>query len=181
MPAARPLVSLIVAMANNRVIGRGNALPWRLPADLRRFRSLTLGKPVLMGRRTFESIGRPLTGRVNLVLTRDVDWSAEGTRVVRTLAEALERARDCPELVAIGGAEVYRLVLPLAHRIYLTQVHADVPGDTFFPAFDPGEWRDVECSAQPADERHAHPLTFVTLERRAAPPAAVVTATAGPA
>jgi dihydrofolate reductase len=168
MTAAPPLVSLIVAMANNGVIGRGTALPWRLPADLRRFRSMTLGKPVLMGRRTFESIGRPLTGRVNLVLTRDAHWAADATQAVRTLGQALEHARDCPELVAIGGAEVYRLVLPLAQRIYLTQVHADVPGDTFFPAFDPGEWRDVECGAQPADERHAYPLTFVTLERRAA-------------
>jgi dihydrofolate reductase len=181
MPAAGPLLSLIVAMANNRVIGRGNALPWRLPADLKRFRSLTLGKPVLMGRRTFESIGRPLAGRVNLVLTRDADWAADGTLAVRTLAEALERARDSPELVVIGGAQVYALALPAARRIYLTHVQAEVPGDSFFPAFDPGEWRDVESSAQPADERHAHPLSFVTLERRAAPPAAVVTAVAGPA
>jgi dihydrofolate reductase len=180
MTAAPPLVSLIVAMASNGVIGRGNALPWRLPADLKRFRSLTLGKPVLMGRRTFESIGRPLSGRVNLVLTREPQWAADGTLAVRTVAEALAQARDCPELVVIGGAEVYRLVLPLARRIYLTQVHADVPGDTFFPAFDPGEWHAVECRAQPADERHAWPFTFVTLERRAAPPAAVITATAGP-
>ncbi|MGB6602763.1 MAG: type 3 dihydrofolate reductase [Steroidobacteraceae bacterium] len=169
MPAARPLVSLIVAMANNRVIGRGNALPWRLPSDLKRFRALTLGKPVLMGRGTFESIGRPLTGRVNLVLTRAAGWAAEGTLTVRTLAEALERASDSPELVVIGGAQVYALALPTARRIYLTHVHAEVPGDTFFPAFEPGEWRDVESSAQPADERHAYPLTFVTLERRAAP------------
>jgi dihydrofolate reductase len=166
--AGPPLVSLIVAMADNGVIGRGNALPWRLPADLRRFRSLTLGKPVLMGRRTFESIGRPLAERVNLVLTRDRHWAAEGARTVRTVQEALAQARGCPELVAIGGAEVYRLVLPLARRIYVTQVHAVVDGDTFFPAFDRGEWRDVESSAQPADERHAYPLSFVTLERRGA-------------
>jgi dihydrofolate reductase len=168
MPASPPLVSLIVAMANNGVIGRGDALPWRLPADLRRFRSVTLGKPVLMGRRTFESIGRPLPDRVNLVLTRDTRWAADGARAVRTVQAALEHARACPELVAIGGAQLYRLVLPLAQRIYLTQVHAEVPGDTFFPAFDPGEWQDVECSAQPVDERHAYPLTFVTLERRGA-------------
>jgi dihydrofolate reductase len=168
MPASPPLVSLVVAMADNGVIGRGNALPWRLPADLRRFRSVTLGKPVLMGRRTFESIGRALPDRVNLVLTRDTRWAADGARAVRTVQEALERARECPELVAIGGAEVYRLMLPLAQRIYLTRVHAAVAGDTFFPAFDPGEWRDVECSAQAADERHAYPLTFATLERRGA-------------
>ena len=168
MTAAPLRVSLIVAMANDRVIGRGNALPWRLPADLRRFKSLTLGKPVLMGRRTFESIGRPLSGRVNLVLTRDAHWAVEGTVPVRTLAEALEKARDSPELMVIGGAAVYALALPLAQRLYLTQVHADLPGDTFFPAFDPREWRDIERSAQPADERHAYALTFLTLERQPA-------------
>jgi dihydrofolate reductase len=166
--AAPPLISLIVAMADNGIIGRGNALPWRLPADLKRFRSLTLGKPVLMGRRTFESIGRPLAGRVNLVLTRDRRWAAEGARTVHTVEEALVHARECPEMVAIGGAQIYRLVLPLARRIYLTQVHAHLQGDTSFPAFDPGEWRAVESSAQPADERHAHPLTFVTLQRQPA-------------
>lgn len=169
MQAAAPLISLIVAMADNRVIGRGNALPWRLPADLKRFRSLTLGKPVLMGRRTFESIGRPLAERVNLVLTRDLHWGADGARTVHTVQEALAQAREAAELVVIGGAAVYGLALPLARRIYLTQVHAEVTGDTFFPAFDPGEWRDVECSAQAADERHAYPFTFVTLERRTAP------------
>jgi dihydrofolate reductase len=168
MTTAAPLVSLIVAMADNGVIGRGNALPWRLPADLKRFRSLTLGKPVLMGRRTFESIGRPLTGRVNLVLTRDAHWAADGALAVHTVAEALEQARESAELVVIGGAQVYTLALPLARRLYLTQVHAQVPGDSFFPPYDPAEWRDVERSAQPADERHAWPLTFLTLERRSA-------------
>ncbi len=171
MSPPAPLVSLLVALARNGVIGRGNALPWRLPADLKRFRALTLGKPVLMGRRTFESIGRPLADRLNLVLTRDAHWAADGVRVVHALPEALEQARDCPELVVIGGTEVYRLALPLARRIYLTRVHADVPGDRFFPPFDPREWREVECSAQPADARHAWPLSFVTLERRGAPPA----------
>jgi dihydrofolate reductase len=162
------LISLVVAMADNGVIGRGNSLPWRLPADLKRFRSLTLGKPVLMGRRTFESIGRPLAGRVNLVLTRDRRWAADGTLAVHTVAEALERSREAPELMVIGGAQVYALALPLARRLYLTQVHADLPGDTFFPVFDPREWRDIERSDQPADERHAYALTFVTLERQPA-------------
>ena len=167
--AARPLVSLIVAMAQNGVIGRENALPWRLPEDLRRFRSFTLGKPILMGRKTFESIGRPLPGRLNLVLTRDPRWNAEGVIVVHSLEQALEHARDSAELVAIGGAEIYRLLLPLAHRIYLTHVHADVPGDAFFPAFDPAQWDDVDYHSHPADERHAYPVTFVTLERRTGP------------
>jgi len=172
MSAAQPLVSLIVAMAQNGVIGRANALPWeRLPEDLKRFRAFTLGKPVLMGRKTFESIGRPLPGRANLVLTRDRAWSAPGVVAVHSVEEALAHAADSHELVVIGGAEIYRLVLPFARRIYLTHVHADVPGDTFFPDFDPTQWDDVECRMHPADEEHAYPVTFVTLERRNAPEA----------
>ena len=170
MSAAQPLISLIVAMAQNGVIGRDNALPWRLPADLKRFKAFTLGKTVLMGRKTFESIGRPLPGRDNLVLTRDRRWMAPGVIVVHSVEQALTQAGD-NELVAIGGAQIYRLVLPFARRIYLTHVHADVPGDTFFPDFDPTQWDDVECRMHPADEEHAYPVTFVTLERRNAPEA----------
>jgi len=169
MSAEQPLISLIVAMAQNGVIGRENALPWRLAADLRRFRAFTMGKPVLMGRKTYESIGRPLQGRLNLVLTRDRGWSAPGVTVVHSVDEALACAAGAEELVAIGGAEVYRLVMPFARRIYLTHVHADVPGDTFFPDFDPTQWVDVECLAHPADEQNSYPVTFVTLERRTAP------------
>jgi dihydrofolate reductase len=171
MSAAPPLVSLIVAMAQNGVIGRGNSLPWRLPQDLKRFRAFTLGKAVLMGRRTYDSIGRPLKGRANLVLTRDRSWYAHGVIVVHSVEEALAQAGSSDELVAIGGAQIYRLVLPFARRIYLTHVHADVPGDTFFPDFDPTQWADVECSTHPADDEHAYPVTFVTLERRNAPEA----------
>ncbi|HEX4386990.1 MAG TPA: dihydrofolate reductase [Steroidobacteraceae bacterium] len=169
MNAGQPLVSVIVAMAQNGVIGRDNALPWRLAEDLRRFRSFTMGKPVLMGRKTYESIGRPLQGRLNLVLTRDRDWSAPGVTAVHSVEEALARSLGAEELVAIGGAEVYRLVMPFARRIYLTHVHADVTGDTFFPDFDSTQWVDVECRAHPADESNSYPVTFVTLERRTAP------------
>jgi dihydrofolate reductase len=169
MSAAAPLVSLIVAMAQNGVIGRGNSLPWRLPQDLKRFRAFTLGKPVLMGRKTYESIGRPLPGRANLVLTRDRSWYAQGVMTVHSLEQALAQAGEAAELVVIGGAEVYRLVLPVARRIYLTHVHADVPGDTFFPDFDATQWADVECTPHPADAQHVYPVTFVTLERRNAP------------
>jgi dihydrofolate reductase len=169
MPVGQPLVSLIVAMAQNGVIGRDNALPWRLPEDLRRFKAFTLGKTLLMGRKTFESIGRPLPGRVNLVLTRDSGWQADGVVVVHSVEEALAQTARGSELVAIGGAEIYRLVLPFARRIYLTHVHADVPGDTYFPEFDPMQWADVECQPYPADDQHAYPMTFVTLERRYAP------------
>jgi dihydrofolate reductase len=168
MPCAQPLVSLIVAMAQNGVIGRDNALPWRLPEDLKRFKAFTLGKTLLMGRKTYESIGRPLPGRTNLVLTRDRGFLAPGVVVVHSVEEALAHAAD-NELVAIGGAEIYRLVLPFARRLYLTHVHADVPGDTYFPDFDPTQWADVEWRMHPADEQHAYPLTFVTLERRNVP------------
>jgi dihydrofolate reductase len=171
MSASQPLVSLIVAMAQNGVIGRDNSLPWRLPEDLKRFRAFTLGKPILMGRKTFESIGRPLPGRTNLVLTRDRGWFAAGVIVAHSVEEALAQAGASQELVAIGGAEIYRLVLPFARRIYLTHVHADVPGDIYFPDFDPTQWADVECSTHPADDEHAYPVTFVTLERRTAPEA----------
>ena len=169
MTLGPPLISLIVAMAQNGVIGRDNSMPWRLPEDLKRFRAFTLGKPILMGRKTFESIGRPLEGRTNLVLTRDRSWFAPGVIVVHSVEEALTQASASDELVVIGGAEIYRLVLPFARRIYLTHVHADVQGDITFPEFDPTQWADVEYSSQPADDAHAYPVTFVTLERRNAP------------
>ncbi|HEY7996790.1 MAG TPA: dihydrofolate reductase, partial [Steroidobacteraceae bacterium] len=156
---AETLVSLIVAMARNGVIGRDNALPWRLAEDLRRFKAATLGKPILMGRKTFESIGHPLPGRTNLVLTRNRSWTAPGAVVVHSVEAALALAGDAAELVVIGGAEIFRLVMPFARRIYLTHVHAEVPGDTYFPAFDPTQWLDVECVERAADERNTYPVT----------------------
>jgi dihydrofolate reductase len=161
-----PFISLVVAMARNRVIGRNNALPWRLSEDLKRFKATTLGKPILMGRKTFESIGKPLPGRRNIVLTRDPAWRADGVDVVRTVEEALRNTGDAQELAVIGGAEVYRLVLPLAQRIYLTRVEADVSGDTLFPKIDFAQWREQQTGTQPADERNQYPVTFVTLERK---------------
>jgi dihydrofolate reductase len=166
MSPRRPLISLVVAMARNRVIGRGNALPWRLPEDLKRFKALTMGKPILMGRRTYESIGKPLPGRTNIVLTRDRNWSAPGTHTVSSVAEAIERANDASELAVIGGAEVYRLVLPFADRIHLTQVEADVEGDTWFPAIDSAAWESRSEGRHPADERNAYAMEFLTLDRR---------------
>ena len=165
--SGRPSISLIVVRAQNGVIGRDNALPWRLPSDLRRFKQLTMGKPMLMGRRTFESIGRALPGRVNLVLTRDPVWQAPGAIAVHSLDEAFERAGSAAELVVIGGAEVFRLVMPLAERIYLTDVHASMPGDTEFPELAPHEWHELEHSAHAADAEHAHAMTFRTLARHA--------------
>src|ERR1017187_3738148 len=164
--AGRPSISLIVARALNGVIGRNNALPWRLPADLRRFKRLTMGKPMLMGRRTFESIGRALPGRVTLVLTRDPAWQAPGAVAVHSLDEAFDQAGSAPELMVIGGAELFRLVLPLAEHVYLTDVHAAIPGDTEFPELAPDEWRELEHIAHAADADHAYAMTFRTLERR---------------
>jgi dihydrofolate reductase len=159
------LVSLVVAMARNRVIGRDNTLPWRLPEDLRHFKAVTLGKPVLMGRKTFESIGRPLPGRTNLVLTRDPAWKSDGAVVVHSLNEALARSGAAQEMAGIGGAEIFRLLIPLASRIYLTRIDADIPGDTVFPPLDYSQWVEVDSRRFSADERNAYDMTFVTLER----------------
>ena len=161
-------ITLLVAVAENGVIGRAGQLPWHLPADLKRFKSLTMGKPMLMGRRTFESIGRPLPGRTSLVLTHSARWAAPpGAILVHSVDEALAEARNrgAAELAVIGGAEVFRLALPLARRIDLTRVHAQVSGDVYFPPLDPREWRETERLEHPADAQHAYAMTFSVLER----------------
>jgi len=152
-------------MTRERVIGRDNALPWHLPADLQHFKAVTLGKPVLMGRRTFESIGKPLPGRTNLVLTRDSHWRREGVVVVHDIDAAFAAAGTVPELAVIGGAEVFALLLPLATRIYLTWVNARVAGSTLFPVLDFSEWVTTDSRDYAADERNAYDMTFTTLER----------------
>jgi dihydrofolate reductase len=159
---------LVAAVAASGVIGRGQSLPWHLPEDLRRFKALTIGKPILMGRRTLESIGRALPGRRNLVLTRASSVSVPGVETVASVAEALERCRADAQLYVIGGAELYRLTLPLASDLYLTRVHAHISGDTYFPELDLSQWRELEHSEWPADERHAYAMSFVHLERRGA-------------
>jgi dihydrofolate reductase len=160
-----PEVSVLVAATENGVIGRENGMPWHLPDDLRHFKALTLGKPVLMGRRTFDSIGRPLPGRTNLVLTRAAGWSVPGVTVVPDLESALRVAAGAPELVVAGGAQVYALALPRATRIYLTRIHAVIDGDTRFPDIDPKAWRETAHELHPADARHAYAMSFITLER----------------
>lgn len=159
-------IALVVAVADNGVIGRNGALPWRLPDDLKRFREITLGKAVLMGRRTFESIGRPLPGRRNLVLSRSDRRAHPQVEQARSVDEALAIVVDVPELCVIGGSEVYALTLPLAQQIYLTQVHGSVPGDTWFPTPAIAGWRETERIEHAADERHAYAMSFVTLRRR---------------
>jgi dihydrofolate reductase len=163
---SRPIVSLLAAVAANGVIGRDNRLPWNLPDDLKRFKSLTVGKPILMGRKTFESIGKALPGRTNLVLTRSREWSSPGAVVVHSLDEALERAGDAADLVVVGGAEIYRVALPIAQQVYLTRVHAAVEGQTVFPTLKEEEWREVQREEHPADDRHAFAMSFCVLQRR---------------
>lgn len=163
------LITLVVARAKNGVIGAEGRLPWRLPADLRHFRRLTWGKPVVMGRRTFESIGRPLPGRHNIVLTRDVDWSAPGVTVAHGWPGAKAAAGEAEELMVIGGAEIYRLAWAEAQRAHVTHVDAAPAGDVRIPAFGPAEWVEVWCEPHPAEDgQPAFALT--TLERRAAAP-----------
>ena len=160
-------VSLIVATDDGGGIGLRGGLPWHLPDDLRRFKALTLGKPVVMGRRTWDSIGRPLPGRLNIVVSRDPRLAIQGATVVGTLEAALAAAGGVPEVCVIGGAEIYRLALPLADTIHLTEVHANVGADTHFPSLDPAQWVEVAREQRAADQRHAHAMTYVTLRRRA--------------
>ncbi len=165
MPAAGPLISLLVAATENDVIGRDHGMPWHLPDDLKHFKALTLGKPVLMGRKTYDSIGRPLPGRTNLVLTRTANWSVPGVTVVGDLDAAVRAAGTAPELVVAGGAQVYALALPRATRIYLTRIHATIDGDTRLPALDLTTWHEVSRQLHPIDARHPYAMSFVTLER----------------
>lgn len=161
-------VSLVAALDRNRAIGRGNALPWHLPADLKRFKQLTLGKPILMGRRTADSLGRALPGRRNLVLTRRSRAPCDGMEPVASLDAALALARqaDAGELCVIGGGEVYALALPRATVLHLTHVDTVVEdADTFFPTFDAADWRTVSRERHPADARHAFPFEFAEYRR----------------
>lgn len=158
-------IALIAALANNRVIGRENRLPWRLSADLRHFKSLTMGKPVIMGRNTYESIGKPLPGRSNIVLTRDAQYRAPGCRVVHSLEQALEAAAGHAEVMVIGGAELYRQTIDAAQRLYLTRVKADVQGDAVFPEIDPRQWRELQRESHRGDDNNEYDYDFLTLER----------------
>lgn len=158
-------IAFVVAHDRRRVMGKDNRLPWRLPDDMRHVRQLTIGKPVIMGRRTWESIGRPLPERTNIVLTRDGSFRCDGCLVARTLEEALALAGEVPEVIVFGGAAVFAAFLPRTDRIYLTEVEAEVAGDTYFPALDPRAWREVARRRHPADRRHPYAFSFVTLDR----------------
>jgi dihydrofolate reductase len=159
--------SIVVAVARNGVIGRDNQLPWRLSDDLKYFKQVTMGRPVIMGRRTWQSIGKPLPGRKNIVITRDRGFEAPGCVVVHSLPEAWQAAEGADEACVIGGTTLFEETLPLADVIHLTEVEADVEGDTWFPPFDRSQWRETEVARHPADARNAYPFRIVRLERRA--------------
>ncbi|XEI32006.1 type 3 dihydrofolate reductase [Aeromonas veronii] len=161
-------ISMIAAMARDRVIGKDNQMPWHLPADLAHFKRLTLGKPVLMGRKTFESIGRPLPGRRNLVISRNPGYQAEGIEVVGSVeaALALLASSSVAELMVIGGGHLYAEMLPSADCLYLTQIDLAVEGDTRFPVFDDGQWLRIDSESHPADEKNPHSYCFESWQRR---------------
>ena len=165
-------LAMIWGMSRNRTIGRNNALPWHLSEDLKYFKRVTMGKPIIMGRKTWESIGRPLPGRSNIVITTDPNYSAEGVKVVRTLEDAISLAENialidgADEAVVIGGAQIYALAFPLAQRLYMTQVHAEVEGDTFFPQFDLTQWDELGREDFSASGPNPYDYSFVVLERR---------------
>ncbi len=158
--------SFVVAAARNGVIGRGNALPWRLPEDLAFFKRLTMGHPIIMGRKTYESIGKPLPGRLNIVVTRSA-FQAPGCTVVDSLEAAYRAAGDADEVFVIGGAQIFEAALPSADRIYLTEIESAIDGDTYFPRFDRSQWSEKELGRHGVDESHAHPMRIVRLDRKA--------------
>lgn len=164
-------VSIIAAVADNGVIGIDGGLPWRLPADLAHFKRLTMGHHLIIGRRTWDELGVPLPGRTMVVVTRDPAFAAEGVLVAGSLEAALELARSDDEPFIGGGAQIYRLAFErrLADTLYLTRVHAEPAGDTWFPDFDRSEWRLEESRERPSDERNPHALTFEVWRRRVAP------------
>ena len=166
-------ISLIVAMAENRIIGCDNKMPWHLPEDLRYFKRVTMGKPVLMGRNTFESIGKPLPGRANIVITRNQEYHADGIVCVASVEQALALAAQLSdstpdaEVMIIGGAQIYTQTLALAQRLYLTQVHAEIDGDAAFPAFERSQWLEVSREDHAPSENNPYSYSFLVLERKA--------------
>jgi len=161
------MISIISALANHRVIGKRNALPWYLPADLKHFKNTTTGKTIIMGLNTFKSIGeKPLPNRKNIVLTENKEYSAEGVIFAHSLPEVLALTKDDGEVMICGGAMVYQQFLPLTRRLYLTYIHADIDGDIFFPEFTMEEWREVSREDYQPDEKNKYPYSFVVLERK---------------
>lgn len=156
-------ISMVAAMANNRIIGKDNQMPWHLPADLKHFKAVTLGKPIIMGRKTFESIGRPLPGRKNIVISRDTSYEAQGVEVVSTPELAIENAGDVPEVMIIGGGHIYDIFLPLCNRLYLTHIDLEVEGDTQFPDYESARtWTKEQVEEHKSDSLNPYNYTFIT-------------------
>ena len=158
------MLNIIVAVSENNVIGRKNDLPWHLPDDLQYFKDKTKGHPIIMGRKNFESIGRVLPGRQNIIITRQLNYAVDGCDVVGSLEEAIQAAQGAEDIFVIGGGEIYKQALPFVDRVYLTRVHADIEGDVYFPELGP-EWKDLSAEHHEADERHAHAFTYYVYER----------------
>ncbi|MDD5146159.1 MAG: type 3 dihydrofolate reductase [Candidatus Pacebacteria bacterium] len=160
------IISIIAAVADNMVIGKNNALPWHLPADFEYFKKVSLGKPIIMGARTFESIGKALPGRTNIVLSNNPSYRADGCLVASDLEAALKLAEPADEVMIGGGASVYKQFLPLADKMYLTFVHHNFEGDTFFPEFDNNHWQEIFREDRKADEKNSYAYSFVVFERK---------------
>lgn len=160
------IISIIVAMADNMVIGNKNSLPWNLPADMEYFRKTTLGKPIIMGAKTFESIGKALPNRKNIILSYDKNYKAEGCIIVTSIEQALKEVEGDEEVMVAGGASVYKQFLSLADRLYLTFIHHDFKGDAYFPKFDINQWKEVKRIDNQPDEKNIYSYSFVVLERK---------------
>jgi len=160
------LISIIAAMGDKQVIGFKNKLPWNLPADMDHFRQLTMGKPVVFGQKTFESIGKPLSGRTNIILTLDRSFNPSGCIVAHSIEEVLSFTQDSPELVVCGGASIYRQFLPLAEKMYLTLISGDFEGDAYFPEFDRNDWEEIERVDNQPDKNNHYPYSFIILQKR---------------
>lgn len=159
-----PLKQIVVAYARNRVIGRDNELPWRLPGDLRHFKRVTMGSPIIMGRKTWESLGRPLPGRLNVVISRNLGYQAQGATLCSSLEDALRACGDASRACIIGGEQLFRVALPLVDEIIATEIHADIAGDTYFPALNANEWEEIE--RLPQSDENGLSYDFVTLRRK---------------
>jgi dihydrofolate reductase len=165
MAVKRPIISLIVAMGKDGVIGLENRLPWRLPADLAHFKRITMGKPIVMGRKTWESLPGVLPGRRHIVITRDEGYQADACTLVHSTDEAIQAAGDVDEVMIVGGSTIYREFLPLADRFYLTRVDREIEGDAYFPEVDWDQWRELSRESHQPDEKNPHAYSFIELER----------------
>ena len=163
-----PIIAHIVAHTENRVIGKDNEMPWHLPADLKYFKRVTMAKPVIMGRKTYESIGRPLPGRLNIVISRNKAYQAEGCEVVNSIVSALlvaARETSADEIMIIGGANLYEQTLPMIDRVYQTRIHTELNGDAFYPVLSSNEWQEVACEKYFADAKNQYDLSFMQFDR----------------